>query len=43
MAQSLANVLVHFIYSTKERFAFLGDAEIRRRMHAYIARVFRAD
>ena len=40
MAQSLSNVLVHFIYSTKDRFAFLADTESRRRMHAYIARVF---
>jgi len=40
MAQSLSNVLVHFIYSTKDRFAFLANAESRRRMHAYIARVF---
>jgi putative transposase len=35
MAQSLSNVLVHFIVSTKNRFAFLADAESRRRMHAY--------
>lgn len=40
MAQSLSNVLVHFIFSTKNRFAFLADAESRRRMHAYLARVF---
>ena len=41
MAQSLSNVLVHFIYSTKDRFPFLADKDIRRRMHAYLARVFR--
>jgi REP element-mobilizing transposase RayT len=40
MAQSLSNVLVHFIFSTKDRFAFLADAEARRRMHAYLARIF---
>ena len=39
MAQSLSNVLVHLIFSTKDRFAFLTDSEIRRRMHAYIATV----
>jgi putative transposase len=40
MAQSLSNILVHFIFSTKDRFEFLTDSEIRRRMHAYLARVF---
>src|SRR5438093_1036494 len=40
MAQSLSNVLVHFIFSTKDRFAFLTEPETRRRMHAYLARVF---
>ena len=40
MAQSLSNVLVHFIFSTKDRFAFLKDSETRGRMHAYLARVF---
>ena len=40
MAQSLAKILVHVIFSTKDRFAFLVNADIRRRMHAYLARVF---
>ena len=40
MAQSLSSVLVHFVFSTKDRFAFLTDSETRRRMHAYLARVF---
>jgi len=40
MAQSLSRVLVHFIFSTKERFPFLVDFELRKRMHAYLARVF---
>ena len=40
MAQSLSRVLVHFIFSTKERFPFLVDFELRTRMHAYLARVF---
>ena len=39
MAQSLSNVLLHLIFSTKNRFAFLLDAELRRRMHAYVAQV----
>jgi putative transposase len=40
MAQSLSRILVHIIFSTKDRFAFFIDAELRKRMHAYIARVF---
>lgn len=40
MPQTLSNVLVHFIFSTKDRFAFLADAEVRGRMHAYLARVY---
>ncbi len=39
MAQSLSKVQVHLIFSTKNRFAFLRDANLRRRAHAYIARV----
>ena len=39
MAQSLSKVLVHLIFSTKNRFAFLPNPEFRRRMHAYVARV----
>ncbi len=41
MARSLSNVLVHFIFSTKNRFPFLTNAGIRSRMHAYLAQVFR--
>jgi REP element-mobilizing transposase RayT len=40
VAQSLSNVLVHFVFSTKDRFSFLTDPEIRRRMHGYLACVF---
>jgi putative transposase len=40
MAQSLSRVLVHIIFSTKERFAFLVDIELRNRIHRYIAQVF---
>ncbi len=39
MAQSLSQVLVHFIFSTKNRFGFLTDPSTRTRMHAYLARV----
>ena len=40
MAQSLSRILVHIIFSTRDRFPFLTDSELRNRMHAYIARVF---
>ncbi len=40
MAQSLSRILVHIVFSTKDRFPFLIDIELRSRIHAYIARVF---
>ncbi len=40
MAQSFSRVLVHIIFSTKERFAFLSDLGLRKRLHAYLAQVF---
>ena len=40
MSQSLSRILVHIIFSTKNRFAFLVDNELQKRMHAYLARVF---
>jgi putative transposase len=42
MAQSLSRILVHIIFSAKDRFAFFIGAGLRKRMHAYIARVFYA-
>ncbi len=36
MPQSLANVLLHIIYSTKNRDAFLSDKGIRAEIHAYL-------
>jgi putative transposase len=38
MPQSLANLYVHLIFSTKERFPFLAK-EIRPDLHAYMATV----
>jgi putative transposase len=35
--QSLANVLVHVIYSTKNREPFLRDVELRRGLEGYLA------
>ena len=38
MPQSLANLYVHLIFSTKERFPFLSK-EVRPDLHAYMATV----
>ena len=35
MPQSLANILVHLVFSTKERRRFIRD-DVRERLHAYI-------
>jgi len=40
MAQSLAQVYVHLVFSTKDRVGFLKDADIRRQMHAYLTTAF---
>ena len=37
MPQSLANVLVHIVFSTKQRRAFLQSHDLRVEMHRYIA------
>jgi hypothetical protein len=34
--QSLSNVLVHVIYSTKNREPFLRDVRLRRELEAYL-------
>ena len=36
MAQSLANILVHTIFSTKDRHPFLCDLELREELHRYL-------
>ena len=36
MPQSLARVLVHIVFSTKNRFPFLSDNDLRNEMHAYL-------
>jgi putative transposase len=38
MPQSLSNIYVHLIFSTKDRFPFLKD-EVRGELHAYMATV----
>ncbi len=42
MAQSLARLWTHLIFSTKDRFPFLRDKILRFEMHAYLAAVLRA-
>jgi putative transposase len=40
MPQSLSKVVIHVIFSTKDRYAWL-DVNVRRRMHAYLATICR--
>jgi REP element-mobilizing transposase RayT len=39
MPQSLARVVLHVVFSTKNRVPFLRDVELRTRLHAYMAGV----
>jgi REP element-mobilizing transposase RayT len=41
MPQSLANVLVHVIFSTKERRSFLQNVSIRQETSSYLAGILR--
>jgi putative transposase len=41
MSQSLANLLAHLIFSTKNREPLLGDKDLRQRTHAYLAAVLK--
>ena len=36
MAQSLAKILVHTVFSTKDRRAFLRDKDLREELHWYL-------
>jgi putative transposase len=40
MSQSLSRILLHIIFSTKNRFPFLKDTDTQKRMHRYLASVF---
>jgi REP-associated tyrosine transposase len=40
MSQSLSNVILHIIFSTKDREPWL-DSKVRPRMHAYLANICR--
>jgi len=39
MPQSLARIVLHITFSTKNRAPFLKDAETRSRLHAYMAQI----
>lgn len=41
MAQSLARLWTHLIFSTKNRLPFLKDKKLRTDMHAYLSRMLR--
>lgn len=41
MAQSLARLWTHLIFSTKDRFPFLNDKAFRLDVHAYLATLLR--
>jgi putative transposase len=41
MPQSLSNVLLHVIFSTKNREPFLRDAKLREELHAYLVGALR--
>jgi putative transposase len=42
MPQSLAQVWLHIVFSTKNREPFLADPSIRREVHAYLAATCKA-
>jgi hypothetical protein len=37
LSQSLANVLIHLVFSTKQRRPLLADPGLRDQMHRYLA------
>lgn len=41
MPQSLARVVLHLVFSTKNRVPFLKDPDLRSRLHAYVAGVLK--
>lgn len=41
MPQSLSNLAVHLVFSTKNRAAYLQDAELRPELYAYMATILR--
>ena len=41
MPQSLAKVILHIVFSTKNRERFLGDPGLRRELYSYMAVILR--
>jgi REP element-mobilizing transposase RayT len=41
MPQSLVQIYVHIVYSTKSRQPFLKEPDFRQRTHAYLAGIFK--
>src|SRR6185295_17420040 len=41
MSQSLSKIWTHLVFSTKERFPFLSDENVRHEMHSYLAKVLK--
>ncbi len=41
MPQSLARIVLHIVFSTKNRVPFLRDAQLRAQLHAYMAGTLR--
>jgi REP element-mobilizing transposase RayT len=43
MPQSLSRIWTHLVFSTKERYPFLKDQGIREELHAYLAKILKAN
>jgi REP-associated tyrosine transposase len=41
MSQSLSKLWSHLIFSTKDRYPFLSDSNVRDQLHAYMATILR--
>jgi hypothetical protein len=41
MPQSLSSLLIHLIFSTKDRYPFLAQNDLLRRTHAYLGGILR--
>lgn len=39
MSQSLSKIIVHIIFSTKDRYEFFTNEEIKREMHSYLVAI----
>jgi REP element-mobilizing transposase RayT len=41
MSQSLAQIYIHLVFSTKDRTPWLGDPSVREQLYAYMATILR--